>query len=321
MADVIPPKTEIKSQPPDVIVSVGTGDSKQDFECYKVVLAFASPYLDAMLSSEMKEGESGRVEFPMKDPEEWKLFYAFFGPQNIGQGSQAVIDSENVLQLLPWFHEFQMDYYVKVCDTYLAEQYFEARFGSPFCSESDEENHRETTKQELDAALHVLHIAHMYGLVSSKGRISQGFACLMGQHCANELFDFATIESLLKTIQPLALEGDELMMKNEGGSRELWSAFKTILSPHIPHLSQEMIDNKEAFPVIVHSYAQHWFEKKKAESAKNIILTVVNSYQLGFNVGTSRKKFRGVVKSHFEDQKIDFKNLGIGRLPSVYDKC
>ena len=149
-----------------------------------------------MLSSEMREGESGRVEFPMKDPEEWKLFYAFFDPQNIGQGSQAVIDSENVLQLLPWFHEFQMDYYVKVCDTYLAEQYFEARFDRPFCSESDGVNRRETTKQELAAALHVLHIAHMYGLVSSNSRMSQGFACLICQHCANDLFDYFKQSSL-----------------------------------------------------------------------------------------------------------------------------
>ena len=140
----------------------------------------------------------------MKDPEEWKLFYAFFDPQNIGQGSQAVIDSENVLQLLPWFHEFQMDYYVKVCDSYLAEQYFEARFDRPFCSENDDVNRRETTKQELDAALHVLHIAHMHGLVSSNSRMSQGIACLMGQLCANNLFDFTTIESLLQTIQELA---------------------------------------------------------------------------------------------------------------------
>ena len=54
----------IRSQAPDVTVSVGSGESKQEFKCYKVVLSFASPYLDAMLSSSMKEGEVGRINFP-----------------------------------------------------------------------------------------------------------------------------------------------------------------------------------------------------------------------------------------------------------------
>ena len=77
----------IRSQAPDVTVSVGSGESKQEFKCYKVVLSFASPYLDAMLSSSMKEGEVGRINFPDKDPEaeEWKLFYNFISPDNIGK--------------------------------------------------------------------------------------------------------------------------------------------------------------------------------------------------------------------------------------------
>ena len=59
----------IRSQAPDVTVSVGSGESKQEFKCYKVILSFASEYLDAMLSSGMKEGEMGVIEFPDKDPE------------------------------------------------------------------------------------------------------------------------------------------------------------------------------------------------------------------------------------------------------------
>ena len=41
-----------------------SGESKQEFKCYGVALSFASPYLDAMLSSSMKEGEVGRINFP-----------------------------------------------------------------------------------------------------------------------------------------------------------------------------------------------------------------------------------------------------------------
>jgi len=45
-----PVSKKIRYQPPDVIVSVGSGDAVQEFKCYGVALSFALPYLDAMLS-------------------------------------------------------------------------------------------------------------------------------------------------------------------------------------------------------------------------------------------------------------------------------
>jgi len=51
-----PPWKKIKSVLPDLIVSVGSGQSIQEFECYKVVLCFASDYFDSILCVGMKEG-------------------------------------------------------------------------------------------------------------------------------------------------------------------------------------------------------------------------------------------------------------------------
>jgi hypothetical protein len=45
------------SQPPDITVVVGKENNAQEFQCYSVILASASPVLDAMLSSGMKESE------------------------------------------------------------------------------------------------------------------------------------------------------------------------------------------------------------------------------------------------------------------------
>ena len=69
----------IRSMPNDVTVVVGAGENQQEFECYnyKVVLSIASPYLDAMLSNEMVENSTSRIEFPDKDPEEWKILYGY----------------------------------------------------------------------------------------------------------------------------------------------------------------------------------------------------------------------------------------------------
>ena len=60
----------LKSQAPDVTVVVGSGAAAREFQCYGAILADASPVLDAMLGSGMKECEQKRIEFPDKDPEE-----------------------------------------------------------------------------------------------------------------------------------------------------------------------------------------------------------------------------------------------------------
>ena len=78
-----------------------------------------------MLSSSMKEGTSGTIEFPGKDPNEWKVLYEFITPQKMRMATHnPELNRENLLALLTWFHEFQMVYHVKECDEFLAKNYF-----------------------------------------------------------------------------------------------------------------------------------------------------------------------------------------------------
>ena len=74
------PCKRLKYQPPDVVVTIGSGDTKREFECYAVVLCFASIVFDTMLSVKMKERATHRIAFPDKDPKEWELFYSFIDP-------------------------------------------------------------------------------------------------------------------------------------------------------------------------------------------------------------------------------------------------
>jgi hypothetical protein len=120
------------SQPPDITVVVGHGDNAQEFQCYSVILASASPVLDAMLSSGMKESEEKRIEFPDKDPDEWRmllrcidnstacLFRIVDQYQEEGDLEKMVID-RNVYALVPWFNELQMNSYLNRCDEILYE--------------------------------------------------------------------------------------------------------------------------------------------------------------------------------------------------------
>ena len=105
-------------------------------------------------------------------------------------------------------------------------------------------------------------------------------------------------------------------MKGEGGCMKLLSAFQEIFSPHTPSLSQEIIDNETAFPVIVHSYMQLWAEKKRSATAKSILNRIICNYP--YKVSFERNTFEKVFASHFKECKGDFATLGIDNLPRAY---
>ena len=66
-----------------------------------------------MLSSSMQESTTTRVSFPEKDPKEWELFYGFIQPAT---GRDRKVTKDNVLKMLPWFHEFLMEGLLGECD-------------------------------------------------------------------------------------------------------------------------------------------------------------------------------------------------------------
>jgi len=110
---LVPPKKKLRSQPPDIIVAVGQGDNKTEFECYKFLLCCNSEYFDSMFSLPMRENETSRIHLPDKDPEEWKIFYEFFDPTT---ASLAKVTIDNAMTLAPWFHEYQMNALLAKCD-------------------------------------------------------------------------------------------------------------------------------------------------------------------------------------------------------------
>ena len=115
------PVKRLRSHDPDMIVSVGSGDDKQEFECYKLILCYASEYFDVMLSHKMKETNTSRIEFPDKDPAEWKEFYKFIDPDTI---ATAKVTHDNALMLVPWFQEFQKFKLLKQCDEMIGQKEF-----------------------------------------------------------------------------------------------------------------------------------------------------------------------------------------------------
>eukprot|EP00339_Tiarina_fusa_P026926 CAMPEP_0117044608 /NCGR_PEP_ID=MMETSP0472-20121206/30913_1 /TAXON_ID=693140 ORGANISM="Tiarina fusus, Strain LIS" /NCGR_SAMPLE_ID=MMETSP0472 /ASSEMBLY_ACC=CAM_ASM_000603 /LENGTH=340 /DNA_ID=CAMNT_0004756397 /DNA_START=135 /DNA_END=1157 /DNA_ORIENTATION=- len=139
--DSLPGSKRVRSQEPDVTVVVGTGEDKEEFQCYRLVLSLASECFDAMLSAGMKENLESKIEFPDKTPQEWRLFYSFLDPAT---SRSAKISSDNVEALIPWFHEYQMSSLLEECDNVLHYVlYFEFRpsasmdgfYDFPLCSQ------------------------------------------------------------------------------------------------------------------------------------------------------------------------------------------
>ena len=139
---------KVRSIPPDVVVSVGQGDTMQEFECYSVILSHASDYFDTMFSSQMKEATTKRISFHDKDPKEWKEVYKFI---DYDSKDSATITKSNIEMLLPWFDLLQMTKQINQCDALLE------------CNV----HYRCDKSKEIDENLAIYRTASKYGLAKT----------------------------------------------------------------------------------------------------------------------------------------------------------
>lgn len=75
-----PPRKKLQSQNPDIVIVIGSGKNRQEFECYSQILCYSCPYFDTILKETFfgiyhyrslftlkpQELESKRVENVMK---------------------------------------------------------------------------------------------------------------------------------------------------------------------------------------------------------------------------------------------------------------
>ena len=311
----------IRSMPYDVIVSVGSGESAQEFECYKVVLSFASDYLDAMLSAGMKEEELGKISFPDKDIQKNGSSFTSLSLLK-GEGKQknnAMVNPRNVMTLLPWFHQFQMEEYVHECDECLARRYlsqdydvFSFRERQDNESDADHQARIDQKKVRFWVIIQVFLMACKYGLESARNTTEIMLSNLIEGHDVSDLFGLSIVENLLGKMLPIQVDADGILSSG-GECKILWTAFKKILFPHVSTLSPEVFDNNVHLPLLFHSYMQIHFEKGKARriktAAAKIINTIIKRYpeRIGYSA-----HFLSTLKRHYNQEHTEeFKLLGI----------
>jgi hypothetical protein len=101
---------------PDLKVVVGG----KEFLHYSIILCLASDYFDRMLSSDTRESNTRRIDFPDGDPKEWERFCRYLEPRSTFTAETFPVNVEDAKALLPWFHLFGMTNLLQECDERLS---------------------------------------------------------------------------------------------------------------------------------------------------------------------------------------------------------
>jgi hypothetical protein len=279
------------SQQPDVTVVVGSGDKQRTFQTFAVLLAYASPVLDAMLSSGMKESDSRRIEFPTKDPDEFELFLECIDPskaarfrleeeyyedfdyyidpdeqeEGIGDADKgALLNATNVMKLAPWFHELQMESYLRTCDDVL---YYDERKYSRW-------RDTDTIQQEKMRLLNLLPISVNFSFENLQ-RTAERKICdllepfLWGCNDPNNI-DISFVKEIIQLFRPFRQscgdndkppkkprrnETDGAMLYTAAACQTLWQQVMSTLD--LTHFNVEMLNDESFALVVYYALRQH----------------------------------------------------------------
>ena len=233
----------LRSLSPDVIVAVGKGSNLQEFECYSVVLCFASSYFDSMLSSGMRESSTKRITFPDKKPEEWKEVYKFMDTRTL---RDAKLTKDNVKRLLPWFSLFEMTGLLQECDNMM-----KSRVPKTFQGTDPAEK-----GEKVDKAFEMFDLSHKYGLLKCLTASRQAILLILEE--AQEHISVWGVEQIVKVVasSPNPRE-DEYLRKLDDWLQEALPEGVTL-----PHDRQTMLQMPH-FPYLLHTGLRYKNQKNQ----------------------------------------------------------
>ena len=278
-----PSPKRVKSQPPDVVVVVGQGDAQVEFECYSTLLSFASEVFDTMLSTDMKEKRTHRIDLPDKNPEEWKMFYDFIEDRNAkvearersGVRPSVILSEtkERARLLLPWFHEFQMTALVEECDDVLQRELLSFSKGEDysrmkkFWLRKGESHHHEKKRAEMFQLCHeMLSMSYVYDLPKTQHHVANTlcFAVEFGR----DLFDIDALKNIIS------------LLKNSSNDISRHSLFGKLCE----YLPDEITKNREEclggndimLPYLIHAGMREKTNKNELKDAKRELQRAIN---------------------------------------------
>ena len=294
----------LRSILPDVVVSVGMDDEKQEFDCYSVILCFASPYFDAMLSSPMQESSSKRISFPDKDPKEWREVYKFMDPMEL---RDAKVDDSNVKRLLPWFHLFQMTRLIQECD-----QWLKTKVPTVFKSTKD----ITAKRKDMDESFATLVISHMYNLPGAMMNSRCAIRGVLDDAC--ELLSVDDIQKMIDVTLGISEDDDDYAFVTR-----IMNWLKANLPDSVEKPSE---DNKESllkmplFSHLVHAELKSKIQKKQMDS---FVQTLPEKIYHAFPGGRSTRPYRADDFARHKLKRVIYnersKLRGISEIPAEWN--
>ena len=106
-----PATKKIRFSEPDLEVAVGSGETRKVYMYHAVVMAIWSNYIDRMLSSDMKEGQTKKITFPDIEPSEWEAIMMYLGP-----GKRETPHVDEAKRLAKWFDKYEFQTGLEMCD-------------------------------------------------------------------------------------------------------------------------------------------------------------------------------------------------------------
>lgn len=271
---------------------VGSGDNREEFECYKIAMCFASPYFDgeiwyvfcisilfashhysyycygipAMLSASMTENNNNRIEFPDKDPDTWRLFYQFIDPKQIGNPSYYnsinYFLSNHAEKLVPWFHEFQMSDWLKKCDEILSN---EIEIVMQHVGRFDASKEATNRKSVFSQIIKLLGFACIYDLDDTKAEAELVVEALLSNKMlagTQDLFDLSTVNELTELFLPLAEaeegDGETTRFVSQGKSKVFWDMLvrENFEDNQLQGLSVKDINSNPMLPMFIKTFIE-----------------------------------------------------------------
>ena len=106
-----PAAKKIRFSELDLEVTVGSGETQKVYMCHALVMAIWSNYIDRMLSSDMKEGQTKKITFPDTEPSEWEAMMMY-----LESGNRETPRVDEAKRLAKWFDKYEFQNGLAMCD-------------------------------------------------------------------------------------------------------------------------------------------------------------------------------------------------------------
>ena len=202
----------------DLEVTVGSGETRTVYMYHALVMAIWSNYIDRMLSSTMKEGQTKKITFPEIEPHEWEAMMMY-----LESGKRETPHVDEAKRLAKWYDKYEFQNGLAMCDGVIHD----------FITSEGDGN--------LDAKSDAYSLACNHNLVRSQQGGTTFFAEVLRDPLRRSRLTLADISTLAPPI---------------GQMDELWAAVERILPTIEGQVNREVLVQETCFPMLLHQVIQ-----------------------------------------------------------------